>query len=181
MHLTSYWPGGKEEANKPISDLALGVKMLLSYSCAFTHLGCVHDNSGVDYEPSFEECVLISSSHMHTSTQAWVITKDLSSLLLVGNGRHNETNIQPLPTARVPEQLNCSTLQCQEDFSCSVVGNTSVCLPVCGSWDEYPHETVVATDVVIVLSAVIGVVISIAMLLTSCIRWKNMLVLFPFG
>ena len=109
------------------------------------------------------------------------ITKDLSSLVHVGNGRNNETNVQPLPTARVPEQLNCSTLQCQEDFSCSVVGNASVCLPVCGSWNEYPHETVVATDVVVVLSAVIGVVASIALLLISCIRWKSMLVWFPFG
>ena len=119
-------------------------------------------------DPSFEECVLISSSHMHTSI-----------LVLVENGRHNETNVQLLPTARVPEQVNCSTLQCQEDFSCSVVGNTSVCLPVCGSWNEYPDATVVATDVVVVLSAVTGVVVSIAMLLTSYIRRKSMLVWFP--
>lgn len=91
------------------------------------------------------------------------------------------SNIQPLPTGGVPEHINCSTLQCQEDFSCSVVGNASICLPVCGRWAEYDRVTVVATDAVVILSAVTGVVVSIAMLLISCLRWKNMLVLFPFG
>ena len=122
---------------------------------------------------------LITHAHKHTSMN--YNNKGSFILVLVENGRHNETNIQLLPTARVPEQVNCSTLQCQEDFSCSMVGNTSVCLPVCGSWNEYPHATVVATDVVVVLSAVAGVVVSIAMLLISCIRWKSMLVWFLFG
>ena len=101
---------------------------------------------------------------------------DLSSLELLGSGsgRQNETNVQPQPTARVPEQVNCSTLQCQEGFSCSVVGNASICLPVCGSWEEYPRSTVLGIDVVIVLSAVIGVIASIAVLVISCIRWDRM-------
>ena len=86
----------------------------------------------------------------------------------------NETVVEPLPTARVSEQVNCSTLQCQEAFSCSVVGNGSVCLPVCGSWEQYPRSTVVAVDVVNVLSAVTGVIASIAVLVISCIRRNRM-------
>ena len=95
-------------------------------------------------------------------------------LLGSGSGRQSETNVQSQPTASVPEQVNCSTLQCQEGFSCTAVSNASICLPVCGSWEEYPRETVVATDVVIILSAVIGVVSSIAVLVISCIRWNHM-------
>ena len=71
---------------------------------------------------------------------------------------------------------NCSTLQCQEGFSCSAVGNTSLCLPVCGCWAQYPHGTVVAIDVAIVLSATVGVLASIAVLVVSCIRWEHMYV-----
>ena len=101
---------------------------------------------------------------------------DFSSLELVGSGsgRQNETNVQLLPTASVPEQVNCSTLQCQEGFSCSAEKNASVCLPVCGSWEQYPHNTVVAIDVVVIISAVIGFVSSIAVLVISCIRWNRM-------
>ena len=71
---------------------------------------------------------------------------------------------------------NCSTLQCQEGFSCSAVANTSICLPVCGRWAQYPHGTMVAIDVAIVLSATIGVLASIAVLVVSCIRWERMYV-----
>ena len=101
---------------------------------------------------------------------------DFLSLELVGSGsgRQNETNVQLLPTARVPEQVNCSTLQCQKGFSCSAERNASVCLPVCGSWEQYPRSTVVAIDVVVIISAVIGFVSSIAVLVISCIRWNRM-------
>ena len=91
-----------------------------------------------------------------------------------GSGKHNETSVQRLPTAGLAEQDNCSTIQCSEGFSCSVVRNGSFCLPVCGSWEQLPHGTVVAVDVVVVLCAVIGVVASIAVIVISCIRWNRM-------
>ena len=69
---------------------------------------------------------------------------------------------------------NCSTLQCREGFSCSAMGNTSLCLPVCGHWSQYPHDTAVAIDVAIILSATFGILTSIAVLVVSCIRWKHM-------
>ena len=87
-----------------------------------------------------------------------------------------ETSIQP-PLKRL---FNSSTLQCQEGFSCSAMGNASFCLPVCGHWAQYPHGTVmsidVAIDVAIISSAVIGVITSIAVLVISFIRWKSMYV-----
>ena len=56
------------------------------------------------------------------------------------------------------------------------MGNTSLCLPVCGRWAQYPRGTVVAIDVVIILSAAICVIASIAVLVLSCIQWKRMYV-----
>ena len=116
---------------------------------------------------------VIHKQHTHTYTH---YKDDFSSLELLGSGSglQNEAIVRPLLAARVPEQVNCSTLQCQEGFSCSAERNVSVCLPVCGSWEEYPRSTVVAVDVVIVLCAAIGFVSSIAVLVISCIRWNRM-------
>ena len=87
-----------------------------------------------------------------------------------GSSGQGETNVQP-PQGRL---FNCSTLQCQEGFSCSAVGNTSLCLPVCGRWAQYSRGIVVAIDVVIILSAAICVIASIAVLVLSCIQWERM-------
>ena len=93
-----------------------------------------------------------------------------------GSSGEGETTLttQPPPSVGLAGQVNCSTLQCQEGFSCSTVGNTSLCLPVCGSWKQYPDGVSLAIDVVIILSASIGFVASIAVLVISCIRWKRM-------
>ena len=88
-----------------------------------------------------------------------------------GSDKHNETSDQPPLTA---EPHNCSTIRCSEGFSCSVVGNGTFCLPVCGRWEQLPHGTVVAIDVIVVLCAVIGVIASIAVIVISCIRWNRM-------
>ena len=94
-------------------------------------------------------------------------------LIIAGSGSGGQ-DVQLPPTRRVAVQVNCSTLQCQEGFSCSALGNTSLCLPVCGRWEQYPHSAVVAIDVAIIVSASIGLVASIAVLVISCIRWKHM-------
>jgi len=97
---------------------------------------------------------------------------DLHALSGSGSSGQGETSIQT-PLGRL---FNCSTLQCQEGFSCSAMGNTSLCLPVCGHWAQYSRGTVVAIDVAIILSAAIGVIASVAVLVVSCIRWKRMYV-----
>ena len=115
-------------------------------------------------------------AHVHTYLYITHVVKKILFLDLLGSGSggQSETNVQSQPTASVPEQVNCSTLQCQEGFSCIAVNNASICLPVCGSWEEYPRATVVGIDVVVILSAVIGFVSSIAVLVISCIRWNRM-------
>ena len=91
-----------------------------------------------------------------------------------GSGGEGETTTQPPQSAGLAGQVNCSTLQCQEGFSCSTVGNTSLCLPVCGSWEEHPHDVVLAIDVVIILSAAVGFIASITVFVITCIRWERM-------
>ena len=115
-------------------------------------------------------------THVHTYLYITHVVKKILFLDLLGSGSGGQsgTNAQSQPTASMPEQVNCSTLQCQEGFSCIAVSNASICLPVCGSWEEYPRSTVVATDVVVILSGVIGFVSSIAVLVISCIRWNRM-------
>ena len=97
-------------------------------------------------------------------------------LVLTGadSGGQDETTIQPPPTAREVQHENCSTLQCQESFSCTTVENTSLCLPVCGRWELFSHPSIVAINVTVSLSAAIGIIASIAVLVISCIRWKQM-------
>ena len=91
-----------------------------------------------------------------------------------GSGGEGETTIPPPARAGLAGQVNCSTLQCQEDFSCTTVRNVSLCLPVCGRWEESSHVVVLAIDVVIILSAAIGLIASLAVLVIACIRWKRM-------
>ena len=97
-------------------------------------------------------------------------------LVLAGadSGGQDETTIQPPPTPRKVQHENCSTLQCQESFSCTTVENTSLCLPVCGRWELFSHPSTVALNVTIGLSAAISIIASIAVLVISCIRWKQM-------
>ena len=90
-----------------------------------------------------------------------------------GSGGEGETTTQPPPMARLAGQVNCS-IQCQEGFSCSTVGNTSLSLPVCGSWEESPRGVVLAIDVVIILSAAVGFIASITVFVITCIRWERM-------
>ena len=110
-------------------------------------------------------------THPHTHT---IMYDSISSRAGSGGSEGGETITQPPPPARLAGQVNCSTLQCQEGFSCSTVGNTSLCLPVCGSWEEHPHDVVLAIDVVIILSAAVGFVASIAVFVITCIRWERM-------
>ena len=61
---------------------------------------------------------------------------------------------------------------CSEGFYCDQ--STARCLPLCKEWNEYPRSTEVATDVVVILSACIGVISATVVLVLSCVRWKRM-------
>jgi len=54
------------------------------------------------------------------------------------------------------------------------MGNTSLCLPVCGSWEQYPHGVSLAINAIVILSAAVGFIASIAVLVSTCIRWNRM-------
>ena len=75
----------------------------------------------------------------------------------------------------------------QQEFSMKTAAHSSVrrASPVpqwrtlhfaflCGSWELFSHHSVVAINVTLGLSAAIGVIASIAVLVISCIRWKHM-------
>jgi len=64
-----------------------------------------------------------------------------------GSGGEGETTTQPPPSAGLAGQVNCSTLQCQEGFSCSAVHGKYFTLPPCvwklgtvSSWRFIGHQ-----------------------------------------
>ena len=63
-------------------------------------------------------------------------------------------------------------LPCEENFFRE--NGSDTCVPECGVWSEYSYVDLVVTDMVILVSAVIGFVSSIAVLVISCIRYKRM-------
>ena len=117
---------------------------------------CVH-LSQVLHQPSV---VIECSTPLYSVLMFSPLTHNLHMMVLMhaGSGSRGggETTIHPITSAGLAGQVNCSTLQCQEGFCCSTVRNTSLCLPVCGSWEEYSRGVVLAIDVVIFLSASIG-------------------------
>ena len=65
----------------------------------------------------------------------------------------------------------CS-LECRDGFYKN--DTLCACFPRCDTWEQYPHSTNVASDFFVVLSAAVGLIAGIAVLVISCIRWKRM-------
>lgn len=65
-----------------------------------------------------------------------------------------------------------ASINCSERFSLNP--ETGLCSPVCGAWEEFPHDVVVAFDVVTALLYIFHLIgISIA-LVFSCYNHKIM-------
>ena len=83
-------------------------------------------------------------------------------------------------TAAPTESSELSTskpLECREGFYREDPSSASdVCLPSCHSWLEYSKQLSIFIDVVIVLSALIGFVVAILVLVISILRRKRMYV-----
>ena len=75
------------------------------------------------------------------------------------------------------QNLTCSNITCREGFYCKEDvnnGNINIaCVPSCHTWKQYPHATNIAIDVLVLLSACIGVVSGVGVLVVAGIRWKN--------
>lgn len=71
---------------------------------------------------------------------------------------------------------NNKSCSCSKDFKCKDNNETNICVPVCGSWKTEPYITSVAVDVVVVLSAIIGVVSAVAVIVIAISRRKKVYV-----
>ena len=71
--------------------------------------------------------------------------------------------------------LNTSTselLDCREDFFRE--GDSKLCVPSCYTWKEFtPTETIIY-DVIILLSAIVGFISGLFIMVISFIRFKRM-------
>ena len=66
---------------------------------------------------------------------------------------------------------SCS-VKCRDGFYINTT--LCACLPRCDTWELYSHTTTVVTDVFTLLSACIGFIAGVAVLVISCIRRKRM-------
>ncbi len=71
-----------------------------------------------------------------------------------------------------------STLVCSDGFYVLRTGNSSnspgVCLPECGEWEEFPHNTVVALDTTLLVAAFMYMIGGTMVLVVSFIRCQRM-------
>ena len=65
-----------------------------------------------------------------------------------------------------------SSLNCEKDFYFEEVSGS--CVPRCGVWSEYSPTELVTTDMIILVTAVIGFTASVAVVVLSLIRYKRM-------
>lgn len=58
------------------------------------------------------------------------------------------------------QNVTCSKITCHEGFYCKedVNNSNAACAPSCHTWKQYPHATNITIDVLVLLSACIGVV-----------------------
>jgi len=112
------------------------------------HLEChlcqsVHPSQVLHQPPVVNWLFIPSYSVLIWHRQFRVLLVHLLSHAGSGSSGEGETTTQPPPSAGLAGQVNCSTLQCQEGYSCSIVRNTSLCLPACVwklSWHFIGHQ-----------------------------------------
>ena len=78
-----------------------------------------------------------------------------------------------LYTAKVLQSIS-ETLDCRENFFREQEGG--LCFPKCEKWQEFSPSEVMATDAIILLSAAVGIIAAVAVIIISIIRYKSMYV-----
>ena len=63
-------------------------------------------------------------------------------------------------------------LECREDFYREE--GSRACFPSCYSWKQSSREATVARDIILLISAIIGVISALAVMIISVIRFKKM-------
>ena len=73
------------------------------------------------------------------------------------------------------QNLTCSNITCHEGFYCKEDASNGYifCNPSCHTWKQYPHATNLAIDFLVLMSACIGVVSGVGVLVVAGIRWKK--------
>ena len=94
------------------------------------------------------------------------------------SGQELEMNEDLSVTLSPVSEVGNQTCTCNEDFFCKRPNGSEqeFCVPECGTWEEYPHKTVVIIDAVVILAAIIGLVSGVAVLIITGIRRKKVYV-----
>ena len=69
------------------------------------------------------------------------------------------------------QTFDCSNITCREGFYC--IEGAGICNPSCHSWNQYPHSTNIAIDFLVLMSACIGMVTGVGVVVIAGLRWKK--------
>ena len=64
--------------------------------------------------------------------------------------------------------------ECSSGFYVGGCPGLPVCRAECGEWEEFPHGSRVALDVIVVLAAVVYIISTVVLVVLSAIRYKRM-------
>ena len=78
--------------------------------------------------------------------------------------------------------LKNQTCTCNEDFYCKQTNESgsnlqSVCVPECGSWEQYSGATTIVIDALVIMAAVIGVISGIVVFVIAGAKKRKMYVI----
>ena len=76
------------------------------------------------------------------------------------------------PEVAVQNTSSLDVFPCQEDFFCPEGSN--ICVANCGTWSEFTPFVKISTDVVYLLSAIIGFITGIIVIILSAVNYKHM-------
>ena len=73
-------------------------------------------------------------------------------------------------TGHLTAESEC-TIECRDDFYKD--SEMCTCKPRCDRWEQHPHSTVIVADVIVIISASIGLLAGIAVLILTLMRRKR--------
>ena len=82
------------------------------------------------------------------------------------------SNMYNMPST---EGMNADALRCSDGFYLDMEnGSAGVCIPDCGTWEEFPHHVIAVSDAFAITQAVVYIISATLLLVIACFEHKRM-------